>query len=178
MRVGGLWVVGFVLLSCSLSFAAKVKTTMAGGPHDLRPDRAGGSYSLCSPCHVTRRARPVDTAPGQLWASDLPQVRFIPWDTQGLAKPSRRSSLLCMTCHDGTVAPNAGLESDRNAPARHPMAVNGQSRPGRRVEIRQPRHLSGHGDCEGCHEPHGNEQYLFRSDETDSPLAKQVYCFR
>ena len=92
------------------------KNTVVGSPHDLHTRFAGGT-AVCEYCHVPHKFNALTTQPPLLWNV---QVKAGPYATysspsfDGVASirdPSTASStngaaymsLLCLSCHDGTV---------------------------------------------------------------------------
>jgi len=84
-------------LPCLLAMA-----TIAGPQHDLTT-RAATVRDICIFCHTPHSSRPV--AP--LWNRPDPGTVYDPYDsTTQVASPGQPngSSILCLSCHDGTIA--------------------------------------------------------------------------
>jgi predicted CXXCH cytochrome family protein len=65
---------------------------------------AWSNHEICKPCHIPHRAM---TAAGRLWNHTLSSATYTTFDgTAGVAGATAmdRASILCMSCHDGTVA--------------------------------------------------------------------------
>src|SRR5512146_1009096 len=115
-------VVLVVTITATTGFAKVGKSAIVGGPHDLRTTYGGGSYTLCSYCHIAHKFADV-TAPASagplLWNHTMSSVSsygvytsdsFAGYATDitdlgTVATPT--ASNLCLSCHDGTVAVNS-----------------------------------------------------------------------
>lgn len=136
LRVVLMLVLAVAVLS-SLSMARVDKALIINGPHDLRSTGAGGigtgvlgpSYALCNYCHVAHKFAADATFGGLgangagvlLWNHTLSSATtytvYSSWTLQ--SKPNslqttgninadlNNPSILCMSCHDGTVAINS-----------------------------------------------------------------------
>ena len=96
----------------------------AGGPGSVRAVSEG---QICNFCHTPHQASPA----AALWNRDTPGTTYTPYSsTTALAPPGQPNgtSLLCLSCHDGTIA----IGDLRNRPTPVPM-VGGTDRmpPGR-----------------------------------------------
>ena len=136
LRVVLMLVLAVAVLS-SLSFARVDKALIINGPHDLRATGAGGtgtgvlgpSYALCNYCHVAHKFA-ADAQYGGLgqngagvllWnhtlSSDTTYTVYSSWTLQSTPHSLQTTgninadlnnpSILCMSCHDGTVAINS-----------------------------------------------------------------------
>jgi predicted CXXCH cytochrome family protein len=73
---------------------------LKGSKHDF--SKGAKDAQLCLPCHVPHEATPVEEAP--LWArsADLSK-RYVLTGQEGL-KRIGSASLVCLSCHDGSMA--------------------------------------------------------------------------
>jgi predicted CXXCH cytochrome family protein len=107
-----------IMITATL-LAAGAKTaigaTIAGTPHDLS-QKGWGTTELCKFCHTPHLAQAVQGAP--LWNHRTTTASYTPYNSatfQGATTQTQPgpTSLLCLSCHDGTVAvdsfANAGV---------------------------------------------------------------------
>lgn len=155
-----------------------------GSKHDFTDkDWSGGD--ACGACHSPHRSAPPDAAP--LWDPDADLTRRF-GITMGDRREPGSGTLMCLRCHDGTLAPEAitGVAGDRFRNKHHPGlfgASHGTSdhpvgvpypqfdkgfRPMASVlasgQVRLP---DGKVECVSCHDPHnqaGEEKMLVRSN--------------
>lgn len=134
LRVVIIALLALMILS-SLSFARVDKALIINGYHDLRATGQGGkdtgstgpSYALCNYCHVAHKFA-ADSGLGPngmgilLWnhtlSSDTSYTAYASWTQQATDLVSlqptgngnvdlQNPSIMCMSCHDGTVALNS-----------------------------------------------------------------------
>ena len=111
--------VGIIATCSALAFAGQAPTTgVLGSVHDMRASAGavdiGGNDRVCAFCHTPHHAyqgsNPSDYYP--LWSRQLDTQSFTPyasstinaidWNADIAVGPTR----LCMSCHDGTIAPD------------------------------------------------------------------------
>ena len=107
-----------ILLLCAFSIVlsaavqAQVPTTNVLGVHDMGPNGTSptrGSLTGCQYCHATHSG--LHKAPGPLWSQKLSTAtNYTPYSSTTMANApqvptANSSSILCLSCHDGTVAP-------------------------------------------------------------------------
>ena len=151
----------------------------ATGPGNVRALEASG---VCEFCHTPHIASPV----AALWNRRNPGTTYTPYSSStalSMAGQPNGSSLLCLSCHDGTVAMGDVLNRDKPIsmsggsntmpPGRartgtdmrhhHPVSfVYDSGLAGRRGELAMPSSLareirmdrSGQMQCTSCHDPH------------------------
>jgi predicted CXXCH cytochrome family protein len=167
---------------------------VADSPHNLSATgpgavRAASESAVCKFCHTPHNAKPKSA----LWNRRNPGVTYEPYTSStALAKPGQPTgtSLLCLSCHDGTIA--LGELLDRRSSVRmaggvttippgrakvgtdlrhhHPVSfVYDASLASRRGELKMPAALSkkvkldsaGQMQCTSCHDPHDNDLGAF-----------------
>jgi predicted CXXCH cytochrome family protein len=77
---------------------------IAGTPHDMSA-KGWGTTELCKFCHTPHLAQPVSGAP--LWNHKTTTATYTLYTSstqQGVGGQPGATSLLCLSCHDGTVA--------------------------------------------------------------------------
>ena len=91
---------GTVIAGC---FAAVSMAGIEGSAHDFQ--NFGWSQGrICLPCHTPHRAN-IDIENAPLWNHELTTAQYILYDgTNGDTTDLDGRSVLCMSCHDGTVA--------------------------------------------------------------------------
>jgi len=117
-------VVGGVLagaLVIGLSVSAQAAGGISGSPHDFSGAITNAAYGTpsfawnnrrgtCSPCHAAHHTDDAQLVP--LWIHETSQAAFEPYKSPTLdasvGDPSG-ASLACLSCHDGTVALNQGV---------------------------------------------------------------------
>ena len=197
------------------------KALIVNGPHDLRATGAGGSgtgvngpsYALCNYCHVAHKFASEVGANGAtipstlLWnhtlSSSTAYTVYSSWTQKatdiaslqptGTNADINNPSIMCMSCHDGTVALNStytgaigsvgtGMPSDRvinpaDVNKTHPVNFTYDSTLANAAGMRVPAGTNGVDNntnpvvplfggkmqCATCHEPHTNSRLLFRT---------------
>lgn len=159
---------------------AGLEPKMASGPHDFRDDTSapqdyagatGTGSEICKACHVPHNA----TQDKFLWAHNY---------NGEAGGPGSSSTVLCMGCHDGTLASTIdGMAKSATLPAKaiitygtgsksHPVNVDYPTT----SDFNQSHTLpleNGQVTCGSCHEPHStptNPNGL-RMDNTGSSLC-------
>ncbi len=122
-------VVTFVILSGITALV--VAQTVVGSKHDLGVAALGNTPEVCVYCHTPHQASTADTQ-DPLWNHTLQvlattygvyastSLNAVPVEIGGVAAGLAPTSFLCMSCHDGTVAPSS-LYNDPNSGA--PTAI-------------------------------------------------------
>lgn len=90
----------FSVAGHAASIAESAHNLSATGPGRVR---AAAESGICEFCHVSHRSNAV----AALWARRNPSVSYVPYSSStAIAKPGQPtgSSLLCLSCHDGTIA--------------------------------------------------------------------------
>jgi predicted CXXCH cytochrome family protein len=207
MRRGIGWIVLAIAVAVSTPAMAQ-KSAMLGGAHDVRA--TGNTGDACAGCHTPHNANTNYKA--LLWnRSYVPAATsFTPYDI--VTNPDFKggavslgagsaTSLLCMSCHDGTTALNsvinvpsgttfrtgtvpgsAGLGSDLSND--HPVgfsydaSITGQGTPAKLVQTPDPTRVKLFGtagsrrvECASCHDVHTNAGGFLRSANTNSSLC-------
>lgn len=200
-----------LVLAAAVLFSGPViaqKSAMLGGPHDVRA--TGNTGDACSGCHTPHGANTSYKA--VLWnRSYVPTAAsFTPYDMTtnpdfkgGAVSLGAGSalSLLCMSCHDGTTALNAVINTPNgtvfktgtvSAASRlgsdlsndHPVgfsydaSLTGQGSPAKLVQTPDPTKVRLFGsagarrvECGSCHDAHTNAAGFLRSPNTNSALC-------
>lgn len=184
------------------------KSAMLGGGHDIRA--TGNTGDACAGCHTPHNANTSYKA--LLWnRSYVPTAAsFTPYDVATNADfkggavslgAGSATSLLCMSCHDGTTALNSvitvpsgttfktgtvpgasGLGSDLSND--HPVgfsydaSITGQGTPAKLVQTPDATKVKLFGaagarrvECGSCHDVHKNAGGFLRSANTNSSLC-------
>lgn len=105
-----------ILVAIAAALVAQTASaTIAGSSHDLTAagNTYGGGGATCAYCHMPHNGQAVAGAP--LWARNLPTGTGYTWFTStsgGQASPSSlgAGSAVCLSCHDGTIAPSTVLK--------------------------------------------------------------------
>lgn len=131
-------IVALALLAASSAFAATA--TVVGSKHDLRASGGGtatgtGLVEVCVVCHTPHQVAAAN-AQDPLWnhtgtattafgvyASST--MNAVPTNIGGAAMGSQSVSMLCMSCHDGTVSV-VSMYNNPNAGAPTPAAIGGR----------------------------------------------------
>ena len=101
-------VLALFMLAYLLIFAPRVQAAMATGKHNLSVSgpgtvKAAAEDRICIFCHAPHNSAP--SAP--LWNRRTPGATYIPYTSStakaGAGQPTG-ASLLCLSCHDGTIA--------------------------------------------------------------------------
>ena len=83
--------------------SAMAQTGIANSAHNFSA-YAWSNHEICRPCHIPHNAL---SSAGRLWNHTLSSATYTTFDgTTGVAGATAldRASILCMSCHDGTVA--------------------------------------------------------------------------
>lgn len=182
----------------SASIMASKHNLSATGPGTIKATSEG---EVCVFCHVPHNAR----AAGPLWNRDQPAGPYTPYtsSTRKITSPGQPTgaSLLCLSCHDGTIA--LGKISSRAANVamaggKSNFAVGDQSFIGTdlsddhpvsflyssvlgNTELRSPSGVvkldaSGQMQCTSCHSPHDNANGKFLVvNNTGSALCRNCH---
>jgi predicted CXXCH cytochrome family protein len=207
--------IAFIALAATVALSAPAmaqKSAMLGGTHDVRA--TGNTGDACGGCHTPHL--PDGTTAVQykavLWnRSYVPTgSTFTPYDTRvnpdfkgGTSSLGSTSatSLLCMSCHDGTSALNAVLVTPSNTSFKtttvtatnrlgtdlsndHPVgfsydtSITGQGTPAKLVQSPDPTKVKLFGttgartvECSSCHDAHTNAPRYLRSPNTNSAMC-------
>lgn len=184
------------------------KSAMLGGKHDVRA--TGNTGDVCAGCHTPHAANTSYKA--ALWnRSYVPTAAaFTPYDIntnpdfKGGAVSlgsSSATSLLCMSCHDGTSALNAvivtpsgttfktgtvpgtaglgtDLSNDHPVGFSYDASITGQGTPAKLVQTPDATKVKLFGaagarrvECGSCHDAHTNAASFLRSPNTNSALC-------
>src|SRR5262245_42910432 len=97
-------------LALSLPLVCRGAGGVAGSPHDFSTNSWQSRGGICSPCHQAHNTDSAQIAP--LWAHATSVGPFTPYSSPtmqaSVGQPNGRS-LACLSCHDGTVAINQGI---------------------------------------------------------------------
>ena len=182
------------LLVAALAGGAADASSVVDSVHNLSPTgpgtlRAAESSGVCEFCHTPHRSAPASA----LWNRRSPGTRYQPYTSStALAAPGQPTgaSLLCLSCHDGTVA--LGDVLSRKGPIKmaggattmpagraltgtdlrhhHPISfVYDAKLAGRKGELAMPATLpreirldhAGQMQCTSCHDPHDDRYGQF-----------------
>ncbi|MGE5359209.1 MAG: cytochrome c3 family protein [Bacteroidales bacterium] len=184
------------------------KGAMLGGKHDMRA--TGNTGDSCAGCHTPHNANATYKA--VLWnRSYVPTAAaFTPYDANvnsdfkgGAVSLGTGSatSLLCMSCHDGTSALNAVIDTPSGTTFKtgavpgasligvdlsndHPVgfsydtSITGQGAPARLVQTPDPTKVKLFGntgarrvECASCHDAHSTAGGFLRSPNTNSAMC-------
>ncbi|HXZ80399.1 MAG TPA: cytochrome c3 family protein [Terriglobales bacterium] len=209
-----------VMVVTSMSFARVDKALIINGPHDLRATGSGGvatgstgaSYALCNYCHIAHKFASDGglgpNGPAQLlWnhtlSSSTAYTAYTSWTQQatdlkslqatGTDADTTNPSILCMSCHDGTVAlnstytgaigainalPTTRVINPADANKTHPVNFTYDATLASNAGMKVPAGpngvdvntgnavvplYAGKMQCSTCHEPHTNSHLLFRN---------------
>jgi len=208
-----------MMVVTSISFARVDKALIINGYHDLRSTGTGGtdtgvkgpSYALCNYCHVAHKFASDSglgsTGPAQLlWnhtlSSSTAYTAYSSWTQQATDIKSLQStgtdadlnnpSIMCMSCHDGTVALNSTYTGAIGSPGTlasnfiinpadanktHPVNFTYDATLAANAGMKVPAGangvdantnavvplFAGKMQCSTCHEPHTNSHLLFRN---------------
>ncbi len=203
--------IAVIALAASAALATPAlaqKSAMLGGKHDVRA--TGNTGDACAGCHTPHNANTSYKA--VLWnRSYVPTAAsFTPYDIttnpdfKGGAVSlgsSSATSLLCMSCHDGTSALNAviytpngttfktgaapggallgtDLSNDHPVGFSYDASITGQGAPARLAQTPDPTKVKLFGttgarrvECSSCHDAHSTALGFLRSPNTNSSLC-------
>lgn len=118
----------FLLLFLLVPTLALAQTTDVLGMHNMTAGSGSTAYSLgslgCTFCHA-----PHSGLPGPLWNQQYSKATYAPYTSTtyhqvgNTQPPIGKSSSLCLSCHDGTVAPG-------QSPVYGKLPINGQMKTG------------------------------------------------
>lgn len=188
---------GLLLLTLALGLGfslAAVAGSVSDSPHNLSSTgpgsvRAASESGICKFCHTPHSAKPQSA----LWNRRDPGVTYEPYTSStALAEPGQPTgaSVLCLSCHDGTIAlgellgrrtpiPMAGgvttippgrARVGNDLRHHHPVSFVYDARlAARRGELKMPASLpkqirldpAGQMQCTSCHDPHDNDNGEF-----------------
>jgi hypothetical protein len=208
------------------------KALIVGGPHDLRATGTGGtgtgvngpSYALCNYCHVAHKFSSEGglgpNGPSTLlWnhtlSSSTAYTMYTSWTQKATDLASLQAtgtnadltnpSIMCMSCHDGTVAlnstytgaigsngalPAAAIINPADVNKTHPVNFTYDSTLAGAAGMKVPAGVNGVDNntnpvvplfggkmqCSTCHEPHTNSHYLFRTFATVYTTTNGSWC--
>lgn len=102
------------LLAASMAWAgATPGTGVVGSKHDLRALAGGTDERVCAFCHTPHHADVTSFSYMPLWSHEVTAETFTQYFSQtfdgwlSIVDPVTGPSVLCMSCHDGAVAPDA-----------------------------------------------------------------------
>jgi predicted CXXCH cytochrome family protein len=201
--------IGCFALAATLAVAAPAlaqKSAMLGGKHDVRA--TGNTGDACGACHTPHSAN--TTYKALLWnRSYVPTAAtFTPYDVNTNADfkggavslgNGSATSLLCMSCHDGTSALNSvintpsgttfktgaaasalgtDLSNDHPVGFSYDASITGQGAPAKLVQSPDPTKVKLFGtagsrrvECGSCHDSHSTAAGFLRSPNTNSSLC-------
>jgi predicted CXXCH cytochrome family protein len=164
---------------------------ISGTSHDLRTE-VGTNGEICIVCHTPHDAMAVTDAP--LWNHTVTTATFTPYDSptmDAVAGQPAGASLLCLSCHDGSVAIDAlggGAGTGGNVIAAafqvgtdltydHPISIDynagdtglnpDSGASGLGGTIAEDMLFAGNVECASCHDPHdaaGVANFLVKSN--------------
>ena len=208
VKVSG-WLALLLAGCCALSSVSQAQTQVAHTKHNLTPSGPGkikttAPAGLCVFCHTPHNAKPSIG----MWNHELSGATYQIYASSTLKASLNQptgSSLLCLSCHDGTVA----LETLRQTPKGPPLALSvltGGSVLGtdlsrdhpisftydialtqKRQELADPRGLPAGApldpqsqlQCTSCHDPHEDRQPNFlRADNRAGALCTACHRLR
>ena len=178
----------WMLTLAALASIAAADERILNSKHDLSrsgpgPVRATGESEVCIFCHAPHNTSPA--AP--LWNRHNPQLYYRVYSsstTDARIDQPTGTSKMCLSCHDGTIAPGLVLSRPNPIPMTHPTMPAGRSdlttdlsddhpiglRFDRQLTARDPQlRLPGSVDqriklgprgeleCVACHDPHNNQ---------------------
>ncbi len=198
--------VALVMAVAAVAFAQDRGSNVAATRHNLTaggpgPVRVGGGGEPCQYCHTPHAASP--RAP--LWNREDPGTYYEPYASTTLVAEVGQptgSSRLCLSCHDGTIALDQTLNSNKGGGTIHLSAQDrgylgtdlrddhpisfiydgalAAQKPGLRDPAHLPPHLpldhQGQLQCTTCHNPHDDRYGRFlRMDNRYSQLCSSCH---
>ncbi len=192
-RTGRMFAAGMLALLAQLAFtAAPADAAIATTKHNLSASgpgtrKATSETEICIFCHA-----PHDTQPSnQLWNRRLPSATYTPYTSSTLKSAPGQpngASLLCLSCHDGTIALGEVLSRTTaigmaggaltgtpligtNLSDDHPVSFNYNTAYVASTELAAPSNLvkpskvrldgGGRLQCTSCHDPHDSTNAKF-----------------
>jgi predicted CXXCH cytochrome family protein len=180
-------IVRAIIVSIVLVAAGIANAGVADSLHNLSTSGRGASKSavavqMCEFCHISHAANPVSA----LWNRGNAATTYIPYSSStAVARPGQPTgtSMLCLSCHDGTIAlgqilsrgkpipMTGGSQFIREGKSRtgtdlrddHPIsfeysdqlaALNGELRPASSISRSLPLDRNGELQCTTCHDAH------------------------
>jgi hypothetical protein len=104
----------------AVSRAQSVNVGVAGSPHDFSTNSIyswNTRKGVCSTCHAAHNTAEIQVAP--LWAHATSTGPFVPYSSPTMTAVVGQPdgvSLACLSCHDGTVAINQGINGQIGSP--------------------------------------------------------------
>jgi hypothetical protein len=102
----------------ALTANAQTSVGVANSPHDFSQMTWNTRKGVCSTCHAAHNTDPKQIVP--LWAHATSGAQFVPYTSPSInftpGMPDG-TSLACLSCHDGTVAINQGINGQIGTPA-------------------------------------------------------------
>ena len=89
------------------ALATSVSAQISGTAHDFSGQAWNTGGEICQVCHTPHNANTAVTSSGPLWNHDVSGATFgayTGYDMQASPGQPTGTSLLCLSCHDGTVA--------------------------------------------------------------------------
>ncbi len=184
------------VIPVSLVFAG-----ILGSAHDFS-DQLWAEGEVCQPCHTPHNA---ETIQAPIWNHELSQATYTVYTSETMIATAGQpgiNSLLCLSCHDGTVAVDSfgGNEGSNKIPSDdsahlgidlsndHPLGINWEHKDANQLSCSKchfTHNLGGTGElpffdgkveCASCHDVHNKENLanLLRISNTGSNLC--LYC--
>lgn len=139
-------------LVIGLSVSAQAAGGISGSAHDLSGVTLNANYALpfsawnnrkgtCTPCHAAHHTDEDQLVP--LWVHKTSTGPFVPYTSPTLdATPDYAAlgggSLACLSCHDGTVALNEGIEGKIGNTNAAPMMIHSSAKIGPDLHTTHP----------------------------------------
>lgn len=181
----------FLLVACLCGFSQSVKNS----PHDLSVGSSAELKSIaggqvCGYCHTPHSSDPQTPA----WAIQKKGQIYTPYTSatlQAVAGQPDGASLMCLSCHDGTIAPGgvgiglfhknkkANLSLDLSDD--HPVSFiydNSLVATDKKLHSPDKRWVDGNSkvQCTSCHDPHDNTKTKFLKEGKEyGILCKQCH---
>lgn len=181
------FIVGITLIGGALCvFPGSAAADLSGGPHDLRgrADSFPRNF-VCEPCHAPNNTTMADSAVSPIWVSDPSAGPFTSYSSntsggEGTAVVGR--DLVCLSCHDGSVAPEvqggssatslaANMNAEQGNTDNHPVGFSytAAQSAGSGLATRAAAESAnfqfygpdGDMTCGTCHDPHGTDSTSF-----------------